>query len=49
VNCTEREEIRRWLEDVKQALLTEGFKDTLFQMGKSGQKFGLVKDVGDAW
>ena len=49
VNCTEREEIGRWLECVKQALLTEGFKDTLFQMVKPGQVFGLVKDVGDAW
>lgn len=45
----ERGEIGRWLEDVKQALLIEGYKPTVLQIVKPGQVFGFVKDVGDAW
>lgn len=49
MNLTDREETRRWLEDVKQALLDAGYGDTLLQIGKPGQVFGLVKDVGEYW
>jgi len=49
VNRTEKEELRRWLESVKNVLLAEGFKPTILQMMKPGQVFGLVKDMGDIW
>lgn len=45
----ERDEIRRWLESVEHALLSEGFNPTALQIVKPGQVFGLVKDLGDIW
>jgi hypothetical protein len=37
--------VRGWLEDVRRALREEGFAPTEFQHVKSGQYFGLVKDL----
>jgi len=37
--------VREWLEEVRRALLEEGFSFTEFQHVKSGQYFGLVKDL----
>ncbi len=37
--------IKEWLEQVKKALLDEGFQPTEFQWVKPGQYFGLVKDL----
>ncbi len=49
MNRTDRGETRRWLEGVKQALLDAGYKDTLLQIRKLGQVFGLVRDVSKCW
>ncbi len=38
---------KEWLEQVKQALLKEGFKFTPFQDIQEDQTFGLVKDLED--
>jgi len=37
------------LESVRQVLLAEGFKDTMLQIVKPGQVFGLVKRLSDVW
>ena len=42
-------EVREWLERVKQALYVEGFRDTFLQVWKEGQVFGLVKKIDDIW
>lgn len=41
--------MRKWLEDVKRALLDEGFEPTVLQIVKPGQVFGLVKDISNVW
>ncbi len=38
-----------WLERVKQALLAEGFEDTILQIVKEGQVFGLVRGISSIW
>ena len=42
-------ETKKWLERVKQALIEEGFRDTLLQIQKPNQIFGLVKKIDDIW
>jgi hypothetical protein len=37
--------VKEWLEDVRRVLREEGFAPTEFQHVKSGQYFGLVKDL----
>jgi hypothetical protein len=37
------------LEVVREVLLAEGFKDTMLQIVKPGQMFGLVKRLNDVW
>lgn len=49
MNRTEREEMKKWLGDVKRALLDEGFEPTVLQIVKPGQVFGLVKDISNVW
>jgi glycosidase len=38
-----------WLNKVKEALLLDGFTDTLFQTIKPGQVFGLIKKLDNVW
>lgn len=45
----EIKEIKIWLEQVKEALLAEGFKHTLLQVWKPRQVFGFVKDIRNVW
>lgn len=38
-----------YLESVRQVLLVEGFEDTMLQIVKPGQVFGLVKRLSPEW
>jgi len=42
-------ETKIWLERVKQTLMNEGFSDTLLQIVKPNQVFGLVMEIDDIW
>jgi hypothetical protein len=44
-----RDNINECLERVKEVLVQEGFSDTIFQIKKQGQVFGLVKKVDGIW
>ena len=45
----EKPDISVWLKRVENALRSEGFKDTLLQIWKEGQVFGLVKKIDNVW
>jgi hypothetical protein len=40
---------KMWLGEVKQALKNEGFSDTIFQIVKPNQVFGLVMKIDEIW
>ena len=39
----------KYLQNVKEALIRDGFEGTLLQTVKPGQTFGLVKKLDDTW
>ncbi len=45
----EDRKLSNWLETVRQVLLAEGFKNTMLQVVKPGQVFGLVKRMDPVW
>ena len=38
-----------WLQVVKEVLIQEGFQDTILQLRKPGQVFGLIKKLDNTW
>ena len=44
--CMEKDS---WIEKVRQALESEGFRHTPPQIQKEGQLFGLVKKIDNIW
>jgi len=42
-------EKQEWLNMVKEVLTQEGFRDTILQVVKPGQVFGLIRKEGDVW
>jgi len=38
-----------WLQVVKEVLIQEGFQDTILQVRKPGQVFGLIRKLDNTW